>query len=189
MRRGQAESARVSDVARRYGGDAARLLQRFAADNIAYWGRCKRAAIVWDWVHGDPVDDIERRYSPNPFQGRVGYGDVTRVAEIVRYNLQSAHQILSVLLVGNQKLLEDLDKLILQLEFGCPDDAVGLIKLPIALSRGELLALRAAGLNTISAVWGSSLENLALILGQVTAQRLWKLRPRDVTATEPQAAA
>jgi helicase len=182
MKRGQAESARVSDVARRYGGDAARLLQRFAGENVVYWGRCKKAAIVWDWIHGDSVGDIEKRYSPNPFQGNVSYGDIIRAAELTRFNLRSAHQIISILLVENQNLLEDLDKLLLQLEFGCPDDALNLLKLPIPLTRGELLALRGAGLISVDAVRNSTSERLTLVLGKATAERLWKAFPKTMSA-------
>lgn len=187
MKRGQAESARVNDVVDRYGHDAARLLQRFAGETPVYWGRCKKAAIVWDWIHGESVEEIERRYSPNFIQGRVGYGDVLRAAELVRYNLRSAHQIISVLLVGNQSLLGSLDTLLLQLEMGCPDDTLSLLELPALLTRGELLAMRQAGLNTVEAVWKTSEENLILILGQASARRLWMARPPENKASPPAA--
>jgi helicase len=172
MKRGQSESARIRDVAGRYGNDAARLLQRFAGENLVYLSRCKKAAVVWDWVHGDSVEKIEARYSPNPYQGRVTYGDIVRAAEQTRYNLRSAHQIISALLVGDQTLLKGLDDLLLQLEMGCPADALQLLKLPVLLTRGEMLALRAAGLRTPADVAAAPADQLSLIVGEDISRKL-----------------
>jgi hypothetical protein len=54
-------------------------------------GYRRRAAIQFDWIGGVPADEIERRYKPTPFQGAVGYGDITQ-AEGARFHLRSGHQ-------------------------------------------------------------------------------------------------
>jgi replicative superfamily II helicase len=74
MRKGQAESIRSSQVAARYGMQMAHLLQRFAADNLDWLARCKRACILWDWITGVPAESIERDYTPNPYQGVIALG-------------------------------------------------------------------------------------------------------------------
>jgi ATP-dependent DNA helicase len=58
----------------RYGREVGRLLQRYAKDNGEWLARCKRAAILWDWTHGVPIEQIEREYTPNPFQGVITLG-------------------------------------------------------------------------------------------------------------------
>jgi hypothetical protein len=73
MTRGRAESARVNDVIVRFGPAMSRLLQRYGADEHTFWRRCKRAAILFDWVEGVPVDSLERSYTANPFTA-IRYG-------------------------------------------------------------------------------------------------------------------
>ena len=70
MKRGRAETVRPSEASSRFGSDVVRLLQRHVDDEFDYFARCKRAAILWDWTHGEPIESIERKFSPNPFQGR-----------------------------------------------------------------------------------------------------------------------
>jgi hypothetical protein len=177
MKRGNSEYARVTDVSSRYGPEIARLLQRFAIDNLQHYARCKRAAVAWDWIHGEPVEEIERRYSPNPFQGRISYGDIVRFTDNGRFHLRSAQQIISVLVVDDQRLLDDLDILLRQLETGCPKDSIGLLDLPVTLTRGQLLALRSAGIKTVEGVWACSVGQLSELLGKDTARKLDAARP------------
>ena len=101
MKRGQSESVRPQEVSQRYGPATARVLQQHAADMHQYWARCKRAAILWDWVEGVPVERIEATYSPNPFQGVIGYSNIRGFADQTRFHLRSAHQIASVLFPGH----------------------------------------------------------------------------------------
>src|SRR4030066_295015 len=99
FKKGELESARGSDVSTRYGSPVAGLLQQYVAGRHEYWQRCKRAAIVWDWIQGLPVEEIERRYAINPFQGVVNYGDISRITENTRFHLRSAHQVIAALIV------------------------------------------------------------------------------------------
>src|SRR5258708_16648524 len=121
------------------------FLQRYCDGECEFWARCKCASMLYDWLDGVPEEEIERRYSTNPFQGAVSYGDITRIAEGARFHLRSAHQILSALFPAQPAFLLALDELLRRLEFGLPAAALGLMALPVALSRGQYLALFAAG--------------------------------------------
>jgi helicase len=134
MKRGRSEGIRASQVEQRYGSEMVHFLQRYCDGEFEFWARCKRASILYDWLDGVPVDEIERRYSTNPFQGAVSYGDITRIAEGARFHLRSAHQILSALFPAQPAFLLALDELLRRLEFGLPAAALGLMALPVALS-------------------------------------------------------
>lgn len=145
MKRGRSEAIRASQVGERYGADMAYFLQRYCDGDLDFLARCKRAVILFDWIERVPVDEIERSYTTNPFQGAVSYGDITRIAEGARFHLRSAHQILSGLFPAQPDFLLALDGLLRRLEFGLPADALELVGLPVALSRGQYIALFAAG--------------------------------------------
>ncbi len=176
MKRGRTEAIRPQEVAARYGPDTVRLLQKYARDEFDYYARCKRAAILWDWVHGTPVDEIEGRYTPNPYQGRIGHGDVRKFADTTRFHLRSAHQIASLMLLGQGPDDAAIEAMLQQLEVGIPADALDLLSLPLPLSRGEYLALWSAGVTTAAAVWAYAAVQLEQILGQVRAAQLQSLR-------------
>jgi replicative superfamily II helicase len=177
MKRGTAESVRQREAAQRYGPEAVRALQAFARDEWDYLARCKRAALLWDWVSGVPLETIEQRYSPNPFQGRIGHGDVRKFADMTRYHLRSAHQIASVMFVGEGPTEESVEALLRQLEAGLPAEALELLSLPASLSRGEYLALHAAGISTPEQFWATPEDELAGVLGAARAAQCVKLRP------------
>lgn len=177
MKRGTAESVRQREAAQRYGPETVRAMQSFARDEWDYLARCKRAALLWDWVGGVPLETIEQRYTPNPFQGRIGHGDVRKFADMTRYHLRSAHQIASVMFVGEGPSEESVEALLRQLEAGLPAEALGLLSLPVPLSRGEYLALHAAGVSTPEQFWAATEEALAGVLGAARAEQCLKLRP------------
>jgi hypothetical protein len=172
MKRGQAEGNRPAEASARYGTDAIRKLQKYARDNWEYFARCKRAAILHDWIEGEPLEDIERRYSPNPYQGKVGHGDIRKFADLTRYHLRAAHEILGILIITHGVDQAETDSLLRQLELGLPAAAVRLSELPISLSRGEYLTLNAAGCGSPDDVWALSRETLTSLLGETRAQEL-----------------
>jgi helicase len=160
MKRGRSESVRAGEVAQRYGRTMAQTLQRYCRDEIEFWGRCKRAALLFDWIEGTPIDVLEERYSTTPFQGAVRYGDITRIADSTRFHMRSAHQILSALLPDQPEFLQGLDDILQRVEFGLPSKALPLTKIPMSLSRGQYLALHIAGCSTCDDV--SQLERSRL---------------------------
>jgi ATP-dependent DNA helicase len=176
MRRGRTEAIRPQEAATRYGSDTVRLLQKYARDELDYYARCKRAALLWDWVHGTPVDEIEGRYTPNPYQGRIGHGDVRKFADTTRFHLRSAHQIASIMLVGQGPNEEAIESMLRQLEVGIPADALDLLSLPLPLSRGEYLALNSINVKTAAALWSLSKDQIEQILGSSRTAQLEKLR-------------
>jgi replicative superfamily II helicase len=148
MKKGRSESARVSQASARYGPQTASMLQQYCGDEFEFWGRCKRAAIVWDWLEGTSIDALEKTFTTTPFQGAVSYGDIMRIAEATRFHLRSAHQILSTLLTEHPEFLNGVDIILKRLEFGLPADALPLTELSIQLTRGQYLALWRSGCRT-----------------------------------------
>lgn len=189
MKRGRGEALRVNDAAQRYGQSLTNFLQRYGADEFEFWRRCKRAAILKDWIEGVAVEDLERHYTTNPFQGAIGYGDITSIADATRFHLRSAHRVLAALFPEQPELLSEIDQLLTRLEFGLPERALPLLALPIRLSRGQYLSLFNAGILTPEAV-GSMQE--ALLVASVGSASTALLRQGVGVAgrqDEPNAAA
>jgi hypothetical protein len=102
---------------------------------------------------------------------------VRKFADATRYHLRSAHQIASVMFVGEGPDEESVEALLRQLEAGLPAEALGLLSLPVSLSRGEYLSLHAAGISTPEQFWATPEESLAGVLGASRAAQCVKLRP------------
>lgn len=166
MKKGRKEAIWPREAARRYGEETVRELQRFAENEFDYFGRCKRASLLRDWISGTPVDELERQYSPNPFQGRIGLGDVRRFADATRFHLRSAHQIVGIMFIGRGPDEESIEQILRQLETGIPADSLALLTLPIPLGRGEYLALRNAGVKRPTHLWALQTEAIIRILGK-----------------------
>jgi replicative superfamily II helicase len=160
------------EVSHHYGPEFAGVLQRGAKDVPDYRARCKRAAILRAWIDGEPMSDIEERYSVTPFAGNVGPGDITGFASRTRLYLRAAHSIADVLLLGEGPDEGAVDILVQRLEVGLPEGALGLMNLPVTLTRGEYLALYSAGYSTIETVLSIPTEELELHVGRRRAERL-----------------
>lgn len=169
MKKGQSESARAGDVARRYGHPMAQTLQRYCRDQVSYWARCKRAALLFDWIEGTPVETLESRYSTTPFAGAIGYGNIVGIADATRFHLRSAHQILATLFPGEPAFLAGLDEIVQRLEFGLPARALPLSILKVRLTRGQCLALMSVSVTSAIDLDSLSAERLIECLGKVTA--------------------
>jgi len=169
FKRGKAEFVRSQQMSDRYGSGLARLLQRYASDNFEYLARCKRAAILWDWINGRSVSDIERDFTVNPYSGIIGHGEIRKFADATRFHLRSASEIVWLLFPDtiNGKSVDDLLR---QLEVGIPADGLGLLELPMNLSRGEYLALYGNGMKTKDQVSKLSVEELVSVLGKSKAE-------------------
>jgi helicase len=172
MKKGQSESARAGDVSQRYGHEMAQTLQRYCPDTFAYWARCKRAALLYDWIDGTPVETLEKRYSTTPFAGAIGYGNITGIADATRFHLRSAHQILATLLPAEPAFLTGLDDLLQRLEFGLPARGLALARMTVRLTRGQCLALLGVGVGTEAELHALSNERLTDCLGISTVTLL-----------------
>ena len=150
-------------------------MQHYRADQFVFWGRCKRAAMLFDWVEGLPVEAIEKHYSTTPFQGSIGYGNLMTIAEATRFHLRSAHQIISTLVPDRPEFLMGLDDLLTRLEFGLPKDLLELTQVRPRLSRGQCLALARAGATTLAALEALDADILRTCVGAATALQM---RPR-----------
>lgn len=173
-KRGNSESGWPNVVASRFGTPIARALQMAASDMFNYAARSKKALVLDDWISGTPVDLIERGFTTNPFNA-VSYGEIVSLADNTRFFLGSASQIALVLRPGGILTAEALATLMKQLEVGLSEDVLGLLDLPVALTRGEYLQLKRAGLATVEAVKAASSEQLGEILGQTRADEILSL--------------
>lgn len=170
-RRNRAESVRPGEVAQRYGQQVLQMLQRYCRDQIQLWARCKRAALLHDWIEGTPVEVLEQRFS-KPFGGVVGYGNIIGIADAARFHMRSAHQILSSLLPEQHDFLGGLDEILERLEFGLPAASLPLTKLGVPLNRGQYLALMDAGVGCLEDLAALSDEKLEACVGTMAAELL-----------------
>lgn len=170
MKRGRSESLRASEAAQRYGQSILPILQRYCRNEIEFWCRCKRAALLYDWIEGTPVDILENRYSTNPYQGAISFGDVMRVTDSSRFHLRSAHQILSTLFPDQPDFLAGLDDILQRLEFGLPSEVLKLINLNLPLNRGQYLALANAGVKSLELLIALNEKQLSDCVGMTTAK-------------------
>lgn len=176
LKKGQSESVRAGESAQRFGNHITQALQRYCRDQIEFWARCKRAALLHDWIEGTPVDVLEKRYSTTPFGGVVGYGNIIGIADATRFHLRSAHQILATLFPDHPDFLKGLDEVLQRLEFGLPSVALPLTKIPVRLTRGQCLALVSIGVHSADHLNNLDDDRLHHCLGSTTAALL---RPKE----------
>jgi helicase len=177
MKKGRAEHTHVERAGACYGRDIVRSLQRHARNEWEYVARCKRAAILADWVAGVPAEAIERRFTTNPFQGVIGLGDVVRFADATRFHLRSAHQIAALLFIDGAAPAEVVDSMTRRLQLGIPEDVLPLLDLPFSLTRGELLELRALRTTTVDAFWSLPTLMRERVLGVERNRQIASQRP------------
>ncbi|MCX5714174.1 MAG: DEAD/DEAH box helicase, partial [Candidatus Omnitrophica bacterium] len=167
FKRGNKESEMPRKAAGRVGNNVIGQLQRFIdGDQFQYYGRCKRAAILFDWIGGSPVERIEADYTMNPYSGKVGFGDIQRIAEATKYHFRTAAPIAELILIEKGPSGQGVETLLAQLEFGIPADSLDLLKLKIRFERGEYLALCNAGIKDCKVFWSAAPEVLSGIFGK-----------------------
>lgn len=161
--RGRREQSCAGEAARRYGDPIVqRLGHRVGGAPFVYLARCKRAAVLFDWMNGVPVERIETMFTVTPYQA-LRRGDIQGFADATRFHLRSAADILLALRPSGTLDPARLEEVMLQLEVGLPADTLPLLELSVRLGRGELLALREAGVRSaeaLAALDGGRLEQL-----------------------------
>lgn len=176
LAKGMRESSRMGQATQRFGAEIVRLLQRYAQDQAEFYARCKRASILFDWTNGVSTERIENEFSTSAFAGRIEYGDIRGFADLTRFHLQSASNILAVLLLDANPQ-DELNALMKQLEVGIPSSAVELLKLPIPLRRGEYMKLARSGITSPAEVWEMDEAKLISLLGKARTHELRARRP------------
>jgi hypothetical protein len=159
-------------VERLYGAGLARELQSHARETSIYYARCKRVAVLSQWIAGEMMETIERAATTNSYQGRITSGNIRGFADATRFHLGSAAKIATVLLLSDAPEDEAVDALLRQLETGLPFGALDLLNLPVSLVRGEYLALYRAGLDSLEKVLTASPERLTEIVGPLAAAQV-----------------
>lgn len=186
MRRGTAENVRSGQVGDRYGRHVANWLQRYTENTWDWLARCKRAAILWDWINGIPAEAIERDYSPNPFQGTIGLGDIVKFADATRFHLRSAYEIASVMMIPGCPDDASLDRLLRCLQVGIPAGLLDLLELPVTLNRGAYLTLQLNGVSSRAQLARMTEEQISALLGEDLAHALATARCLAQPAMPPE---
>ena len=179
FKRGTKESEMPGMAAQRLGHDVIGLLQRYSGDLFCYYARCKRAAVLYDWIHGVPTETIEQEYTMNPYQGKVGYGDIRHFVDATRYHLRTAAPIALLILLEKCPSGATIEALLNQLEHGIPEDALGLLEIPIDFERGEYLALCAQGFKSAATFWSAPRESLGRVLSVKRCAEIERARTRQ----------
>ncbi len=147
----------------RFGFDMAGLLRIRADSDKQYYGRCKRALIVADWIAGIPLNAIEDGYTVNGFSP-VRHGDVRGFADGSRYLLESAIRIASIVLavaLDEEAVVAFLKRL----ELGVPEAALWFTDFGVELTRGELLRLWERGFGTPERIAAMTVDQMGAVIG------------------------
>lgn len=170
---GQWQRALYNRIERR----VSQVLSFRAENDRQYYGRCKRALILFDWLDGVPSSTIETAFSTNPFS-RVGHGDIRGYAENSRYLLEAVVRIAAIVL-GDGYEPEVVSSLMRRLELGIPAEALTLLDLGVILNRGEIMTLLQARLTTAQLIDNAGEAALAQLLGS-RGQELFRSLKRPV---------
>lgn len=174
----QSETQWPGQAVSRYGHELVQSLQRHADDFFTWYARCKRALILSDWIQGVPMEVIEQRYTTNSYFYAVEYGHIKGIADTTRFHLRAAHQIASVMFIGQAPDESDIETVLKQLEVGLPSEALDLLEIPVPMTRGEYLALYNAGVKSASEMWALPVERVTDLVGKQRAAQIEKMRPR-----------
>lgn len=174
----QSETQWPGQAVSRYGHELVQSLQRHADDFFSWYARCKRALILSDWIQGVAMEVIEQRYTTNPYFYAVEYGHVRSIADTTRFHLRAAHQIASVMFIGQAPEDGAIETVLKQLEVGLPADALDLLEIPVPMTRGEYLALYNVGINSAAELWALPTERITDLLGMQRATQVENARPR-----------
>jgi hypothetical protein len=90
-------------------------------------------------TRGTPLALIEQQYSPSPYQGRIGYRDVWRFADMTRFHLRLAHEIANIIFLGKGPDEESIETLLKQLEVGIPADGLDLLSISVVCNGSWLI--------------------------------------------------
>lgn len=178
FRRGQRETVWQDHVAEHYNREIARTLQWGASDNMAYYARCKRVAVLREWIDGVAIAQIEAMFTVNPYF-RVGAGDIRGFADLARFHLAAAFEIATILLGGQSPAAEEVEELLIRLETGLPAEALGLLDFPVSFDRGAYLALYQAGFSRSSDIWAAGEDRLSEIVGGAIAAAIQTAQPAE----------
>jgi helicase len=172
----QTETGWTRQAANKFGHELIYSLQKNADDFFAYYARCKRALILANWVEGVSIEEIEEQYSVNFFYA-ISYGHIRGIVDATRFHLRAAHQIASILFIDRGPDETSIENLLKQLEEGLPVSALGLLAIPVELTRGEYLSFFKAGVTTVNDLWKLNFEKISEILEPDRALEIEKFRP------------
>lgn len=130
-------------------------------------------------------DTIEKDYTTNPYQGKIGYGEIRSFADTTRFHLRSAIPIANLILIDKAPSGQSLETLLKQLEIGIPADMLRLLEVPIALERGEYLALYNANIRTAETFLASDKETITSSLGKLRFAEIEQIKLKLIQKPKP----
>jgi hypothetical protein len=170
MKKGQSEFKRSGQASLRFGNMIVTLLQRGALDQMDYLARCKRAAILGDWIDGTPIEEIESKYTSTPYQGAISAGHVRGFADATRLYYRAAFNIAFLVHPDGALDSDEVDLVMKRLEVGLPKTALPILNFLPNMDRGTCLAMHRRGLLNASMTAELTAEDLAEVVGPLMAK-------------------
>jgi len=104
-----------------FGQIVVQALQRWVGDEYSFWARCKRAAILGDWMHGTSIQDIEQKvFSPIRWANSIRRCFEIRGRYPVSLTLSASNPFCIARNGPAQE--QEFESVLTQLEFGVPTD-------------------------------------------------------------------
>ncbi len=132
-----------------------------------FLGEVKTALLIWEWISEKSLDQITKKFS-------VGEGDVHAFADIAVWLMHSTSRLAG--LIGPETA-NDVSGMALQLEkrihYGASSQLLELVSIR-GIGRVRARKLYENGLMTVEDIRASSLEYVASLIGQKTAEKIFK---------------
>ncbi|MBS1701403.1 MAG: DEAD/DEAH box helicase [Armatimonadetes bacterium] len=175
MLKGNSEAIRPGQASSRFGNSITQTLQRSANDNADWYARCKRAAILGDWIDGVTVERIEQKFaSSHPFFGTITGGHVRQFADTTRLYLRASADIAILVHPSSALVLEEIDQMMRRLEAGLPVSALPILDILPDLHRGQYLELHSLGGISLEALLAIGEDVLTDVIGFESTTKLLK---------------
>ncbi len=140
-------------------------------DDYSKLGICKKFSAILSWINGDPISVIER-YIQQHYFDRFTSGAVQQVADRCKDVLNPIATIISFIYPKQINIGETIERLIIRLQLGVPDNIVDFVRVTKAnFSRPTYIALHNMGIYTLAEAQRRE-EDIAALLGEEEAYSL-----------------
>ena len=168
------------EVTSRYGVEITGALQRYARGTRSsttgpVQARCDPTGVDRWGACGGHRREVQR----HALRRQRGTGRRDRLRQQDEALPARCPRVADVLLLGEGPDEGAIDALVQRLEAGLPEGALGLMDLPVGLTRGEYLALHNAGYSTTETVLALPAEELGRYVGWQRAERLRRSTPAN----------
>jgi len=161
----------ISEAGQSWGQNIIDVLREHQSDNLTFQLRCKKMAVLSDWLDGHAMSVIEGRYSTNNYQ-RVGAGNIRQLADFARFQLGAAVNIAKAALGENAPVEDEIKQILTRLELGIPEEALALLAIPIRVQRGVYLELFNNGVKTPDDIRALKKRDVTKMVGKYLAAKI-----------------